>query len=160
MSKTIIMQMFVGDDHLVYTRILYPDDYEPGEEKVSLSPQAKDELLAFFHSTKVHEKSILIEATLTKTRKSNRMHYESILHILNTTESPVVEFMQLADPEELSIIVWENDQRAKFIECLKTMSKHDFIDVSKSEVQCSTGICVAKVDSVNLRSGKNKPKGK
>jgi hypothetical protein len=160
MINTVIIQMFVGHDDVIYTRILYPDDYEPGEKKVSVSPQAKDALEAFLDSTEIREKSILIEATLTKTRKSNRMHYESILHILNTTEAPVVEFMQLADPEELSIIVWENDQRTKFLECMKTMSKNDFIDVSRSEVQCSTGICVAKVESVNLRSGKNKSKGK
>ena len=151
MINTVIIQMFVGRGDVAVTRIVYPDDYEFGKKRVSVSPQVKDELVAFLDSAENHEKSILIEATLTKTRKSNRIHYESILHILNTTEAPVVEVMQHAESDELSITVWENDQRTKFLGYLKTLSEYDRIDISRSEVQCSTGICVARVESVNLR---------
>ena len=160
MVNTVIIQIYLDEDNALANRILYPELHEMGEIKLSFHHIIVDAINGYFKSPECKERSLLIEAILKKNQNGNWLHYGSLLHKLSTNEVAGIEVMQLADSKELSITVWENDQRTKFLGFLKAMKRRDLLDISTSEVRGATGIRVAKVESVNLRSGKHNSKGK
>jgi hypothetical protein len=159
MINTVIIQLFVGDDDVLASRIIYPKDFELGEKKISVSLQVKDALVSLLFSPERFRKSLLIEATLTKACKSNRLHYKSILHFLNYNEAPVVEIDQNEDSEEILVTVWEKFLRMLFTGYSRTPNL-SALYFKMAEVYCSSGIRVGKVESVKVRYDKQKSKGK
>jgi hypothetical protein len=162
MINTAIAQFYMHKSGKVSANILYPDDnaialLHPDDnsfknKKIYYNGVDLYTFEAYFKSAGFREASLLVEATLEKYRKGLLLSYKSSLHALNTNEIEV-SYMLDNDSKELSITVWENDQWTKFQGYLEAMADHDLIDVSTYEVQCSTGIRVAKVESVNLRCG-------
>jgi hypothetical protein len=156
MPNTVIVQFYLGEDKALTNKILYPELHEIGEIKLAFHRTTLDLINGFFKLPGCKERSLLIDAILRKNRKGNWLHYGSLLHKLSTNVVAGIEVMQHAESEELSITVWENDQRAKFLGYLKTASEYDRIDISTSEVRGATGIRVARVQSVNLRRDNQK----
>lgn len=160
MFNTSIAQFYMHNCGKIQTNILYPNDNIikilcPNDnsfrnKKIYYDQSDIETFEAYFDAVDFNKSSFLVEATLNKYRKGVSLSCKSLIFKLNTNDIEV-EYMMDSDSKELTITVWERDDRNKFLECFKALSLGQEVYVGTSEAQCSAGIRVAKVECVELR---------
>jgi hypothetical protein len=160
MINTAIAQFYMDKRgnvcaHILYPdknaiKLLHPDDNSFLDKKIYYNEVDIDNFEAYFKSAGFREASLLVEGTLEKYCEGLLLSCKAQLHALKTSDF-VAEFILDTDSKELTIELWERDKINSLKECVAKFKDDKEIYVATSDVQCSTGIRVAKVESVVLR---------
>lgn len=163
MINTAIARFYMNKRGQVSANILYPDDnaltlLHPDDnsfknKKIYYDRADIEAFESFFNIAGFRESSLLVEATLEKYHEGLLLCCKSLLHKLNTKEFEAA-YMLDDDSKKLTITVWEKKHRKKYLKCFEALTQDKKIYVATSETQCSSGIRVAKVERVQLKSRK------